>query len=183
MRAPFRSMLPLSRGVSMVTRGEAATTASRVRDCGCGVAPATARHRRSPVCGASASSDFAGARLQLRLLLLFELGLAALLFHLRIADEILPADHDNERQHDGKDGVLVLDHSALLRRGDGRTLAAFCGAAFATGRANLLHVGGRARRYQFPCSAEALIRASAESSSCNNSPNGAASAARRPIST
>src|SRR5689334_24241953 len=32
------------------------------------------------------------------------LRLSALLFHLRVADEKLPADHDDERQHDGQDG-------------------------------------------------------------------------------
>ena len=54
------------------------------------------------------------ARLQLALLLLLEQRVAALLFHLRIADEILPADDDDERQHDGEDGVSVLGHSELF---------------------------------------------------------------------
>ncbi len=63
-----------------------------------------------------------GARLDLHLflLLLLEHRVVALLLHLRIADEVLPSDHDNERQHDGEDGVLVFKHSALSRREFGR---------------------------------------------------------------
>ena len=68
--------------------------------------------------------------LRVRLLLLFEQRLMALPFHLRIADEILPADHDEQRQHDGEDGVLVLVHSTLLRRVFGR----LCGRLSASAR-------------------------------------------------
>jgi len=32
---------------------------------------------------------------------------------LRIADEVLPADHHQQRQHDSNDGVLVIAHSML----------------------------------------------------------------------
>ena len=39
MRAPLRSMLPLSVGVEIITRGDAATTPSRVAD---GAAPGAA---------------------------------------------------------------------------------------------------------------------------------------------
>ena len=92
------------------------------------------------------------AGLNLSLFLLLERRLLLLPLHLRVADEILPADDDDERQHDGKDGVLILAHYLLLcsslwgpdlgagRRGGHR-------AAF---RANRLYVGGRPRRYQLP---------------------------------
>ena len=62
------------------------------------------------------------AGLHLRLLLLLEPRFFALLLHLRVADEILPADHDEQRQHDGEDGVLVLDHAKLVRRLSGWVL-------------------------------------------------------------
>jgi hypothetical protein len=52
------------------------------------------------------------------LLLLFELRFLSLPLHLWIADEILPADDDKQRQHDGKDCVFVVAHSinALIDR-------------------------------------------------------------------
>ena len=62
-------------------------------------------------------------RLALRLLLLLERVLLALLFHLRIGDENLPADHHDERQHDGDNSVLVLTHLVLFRS-FGRAVAA-----------------------------------------------------------
>src|SRR5215472_16749986 len=56
-------------------------------------------------------------RARLRLRLLFELRFLALPFHLRIADEILPADNHDDRQHHGQNGVLVLSHSMLVLTG------------------------------------------------------------------
>src|SRR6516225_1688489 len=56
-----------------------------------------------------------GSRLPLRWL--FELRFLALPLHLRIADEILPANDHEQRQHDGQNGVLVLAHSMLVLTG------------------------------------------------------------------
>ena len=81
------------------------------------------------------------ARLGLRLFLLLEQRLLALLFHLRIADEILPADHDDQRQHDGNDGVLVIAHSMLMHR-------AVFGAAGVLPAANPIDVGTGRGRHQ-----------------------------------
>ncbi len=102
----------------MATRGEAAMTASRDACLRLAPArhwapPAALRHRPRP---AGSAPDLVLAGLDLRLFLLLERLLLALLFHLRIADEILPADHHDERQHDGNDGVLVLAHSVLVLR-------------------------------------------------------------------
>ena len=182
MRAPFRSMLPFSRGVSIATCGEAAIDRFAGMRQRLGGARRRARHRRErPACGAGvAGRARLRRRLLLRLLLLLEQRFVALLFHLRIADEILPADDDDERQHDGEDGVLVLDHSALLRRLFGRlcgrrlatvgTALSGCGAAVAAavGTTDPLHVGGRGGRHQFPGSRRAAIRPSAASSSLHH---------------
>src|SRR5262249_3307195 len=53
-------------------------------------------------------------RSRLRLGLLLKLRLLALPLHLRIANEILPANNHEQRQHDGQNGVLVLAHSMLV---------------------------------------------------------------------
>ena len=97
----------------------------RVARCGRDRGRGGAGHRRRRA-GAGACAR-RGARLRrirlrraglgLRLFLLLEQRLLALLFHLRIADEILPADHDDQRQHDGNDGVLVIAHSMLVHCG------------------------------------------------------------------
>ena len=77
-----------------------------------GRAPGT----EGPGRGAGGALPGCAGGLKLRLLLLLlELGLALLPLHLRLGDKKVPADHYDERQHDGEDGVLVLDHSALLR--------------------------------------------------------------------
>jgi hypothetical protein len=45
---------------------------------------------------------------------LFRLLRRRLILHLRPGEKIFPADHDDQRQHDGEDGVLVLVHSTLV---------------------------------------------------------------------
>src|SRR5271166_1483976 len=67
------------------------------------------RRRRAWLCGARLRAAW--------LRRLFELRLLALPLHLRIANEILPADDDEQRQHNGQNGVLVLDHSMLVLTG------------------------------------------------------------------
>ena len=82
-------------------------------------------HRRAGLCRAAApqarSAAAAGVwrrrrrrrrlrRIRLRLLLL----LLRLLLHFRLGEEIFPADHDDQRQHDSQDGVLVVVHSVLV---------------------------------------------------------------------
>ncbi len=42
-----------------------------------------------------------------------ELRFLALLLHLRHADEVLPCDQHQRRQHDGEDGVLLIGHCGL----------------------------------------------------------------------
>jgi hypothetical protein len=47
------------------------------------------------------------------LLLLLQFGFQTLPFHLPIAEDILPTDEHEQRQHDGQDDVL-LAHSKLV---------------------------------------------------------------------
>ena len=195
-------MLPLSRGVSMATCCDAAITASRAcacRDWAAAAGPPGTAGAPAGVPGVAGLSGRSAARLDLHLflLLLLEHRVVALLLHLRIADEVLPSDHDNERQHDGEDGVLVFKHSALSGGSSG-------GLTFgrATGVRGSFRVPRRANgRAGEPASckgsrlispvpsrpvtipARASIRASAASRSRIMSANGAASAARRPTST
>jgi hypothetical protein len=49
-------------------------------------------------------------RLGLLRLLLFEQRFLALALHLRHADEILPSDQNDRRQHDSENGVLLIVH-------------------------------------------------------------------------
>ncbi len=105
----------------MAMRGEAAITASRDAVATAGAAvPGTGGGVPAPdgpapgVAPGCAAFGCVAPGWVCDLLLLLEQRLLALLLHLRIADEILPADHDDQRQHDGNDGVLVLAHSMLM---------------------------------------------------------------------
>ena len=119
MRPPLSAIEPVSRGVSIATRGEAAITASRVScwlgggapawpgTCGAPGCPAV------PACGAGCGCG--------RLLACcaccccaLSCGFLPLLLHLRHADEILPADQHERGQHDREDGVLLVGHRAAL---------------------------------------------------------------------
>ena len=121
----------------------------RLARCGCDRGRGGAGHwrrRAGAGCGARRSAGLRRIRLRraglgLRLFLLLELGLLALLFHLRIADEILPADDDDQRQHDGKDGVLVIAHSMLMH-------AVFGAVGVLPAAANLADVGTVRGRHQ-----------------------------------
>ena len=176
MRPPLRSIEPPSRGVLMAMRGASrddALTRRRLRRR-CGV-------RQAGRFGLRRIARRAGLRLprlrlprlDLRLLLLLERLLLALLLHLRVADENLPADHHDERQHDGNDGVLVLTHLTLFRR--------FGRAVLLRPRAGCAREPALCRGGLLP--APVAARRSAPSSSRFMSPNGQVSAKRRPIST
>ena len=121
MRAPLSAIEPARLGVSMRTRGEAASAASRVMIWP-GALPAARRLRRGcrrRLRRARRSAAWSGLlrrgagrllRALLRLLLLDLL----LLLHLRQAEEILPADQHERGQHDGENGVLLVGHLANL---------------------------------------------------------------------
>ncbi len=110
MRAPLSEIEPVSVGVSILTRGEAASAASRVSAVTvpgapgtCGVGAGCGGLRR----GSGLRLRGAGRLLRgLRLLLLRLL----LLLHLRQADENLPSDQHERRQHDGEERVLLVGH-------------------------------------------------------------------------
>ena len=132
--APLSAIEPRSRGVSIGTRGEALSAASR-DSCwpgvgaapwpdSCGCAPPWCRGRRL--------AGLLGRRLDLLLLLLrLELRFLLLLLHLRQADEILPRDQHERGEHDGENGVLLVGH---VRRS-----------------ISCPHVGWRTGSYQYSC--------------------------------
>ena len=111
MRAPFSEMLPVTRGVSILTRGRGGDRGVAADD-GRGRAPAGWWR----VAGGRASSPAAGVvvpgrRLRRRLGQFgLRLGLRALLFHLRHVVEILPGDQHEAGQNDGEDGVAIVGH-------------------------------------------------------------------------
>ena len=120
MRAPLSAIEPFSAGVSIAMRGVAASTAraglhlagrrggaGRLR----GGAGGWRRAGRPGPCRVRAAVPGApGAGRLLLLLLLLQQRLLALLLHLRHADEELPADQHDRRQHDGENGILVVGH-------------------------------------------------------------------------
>ena len=57
-----------------------------------------------------------GGGLLLGLLLLLEQGFLLRPLHLRPADEVLPADQHERRQHDGDDGVFIVHQGVALCR-------------------------------------------------------------------
>ena len=122
MRPPLSAIEPARRGVSMLharrrrerglagerLAGHGGRLAGRLRS-GC---PARLRRRAGLRRGPAAARERRRLlRVLLRLLLLLVL---LLLLHLRQADEILPADQHERRQHDGEDGVLLVVISALF---------------------------------------------------------------------
>src|SRR5215470_15962016 len=99
MRPPLSAIEPLTREVSMRTRGDAASAASRVRVGG----SAGWRWRcTGPLL----------LGMLLRLLLLDLL----LLLHLRDAEIDLPSDQDERGEHDGEDGILLIVHLGARSR-------------------------------------------------------------------
>src|SRR3954468_14442709 len=127
MRAPLSAIVPFRRGVSMAVRGEAASTASRVCVCtpagvavpgtlsepGGAVAPGAGVVPGGPGAG-GAPGGGGGAGRRLALLRLLDQRLLLLPLHLRPADEELPADQHERRQHDGDDGVFIVHLRLLL---------------------------------------------------------------------
>ena len=124
MRPPLSAIEPFTSGVSTAMRGLAASTASRVNTWppgtvwARGLRRARRRRRAGRARCAGAGVPEPGrarraARLLLRLLLLL-LGLA-LLFHLRHADEILPGEQHDRREHDREEGILLVGHSCFSR--------------------------------------------------------------------
>ena len=89
MRAPLKSMLPFSRGVLIAICGDAAIAASR-----------DSVARGAFGCVVVGCDSDGGCLLKQRLM--------ALLFHLRVADEILPADDDNQAECNRDNSFLEL---------------------------------------------------------------------------
>src|SRR5262245_63089200 len=124
MRPPLSEIEPERLGVSMRTRGEAASAASRLMVCGVMVPPwggrlwrrsrgwRGLRHRAGSLLGK-------GGRLLRTLLRLLLLDLL-LLLHLRHAEIHLPHDQHERGQHDGEDGVLLVAHLGTRSRRSAR---------------------------------------------------------------
>ena len=151
MRAPFSAMEPLTLGVSILMRGEAASASSRVSPVGapsgCGVCSRLAARRRA------AASRFRpkGRAVPARLLLLRLLLLRLLLLSRRLRhEEELPGEQHDHRQHDGEDKIAVVlvhvafsSRAALSAKREGRKLIGL-GLAARFCRRGLVHLGERA---------------------------------------
>ena len=128
MRPPLSAIEPARRGVSRRMRWEAASAASRVTPCaGAAVGwPGSLRRRcRRRLRRRAGRRAWDGLGLFLRLLLR---GLL-LLLHLWDAEENLPSDQHDRREHDRKDHVFLVGHLTCSSR-----LGCRCGACDAARR-------------------------------------------------